>query len=133
MTRRPTPGSNGALANAGLVTGPRRDALGLLLDALDAVLEDGIAPPDRRRPDSSLRTCALELAFAEADVVVRRLRSTGVLPAPITRADADRLIAAAASICVWGRTAGEAHEVLDQLTAAVARVPGSATPLAQLA
>lgn len=116
-----------------LVTGRRREALALVFDAVDAVLEDGIGHPDWRRPDAALRTCALEVAFAEAEAVVSRLRATGVIPAPMTRADADRLIAAAASICVWGRIPGEPHPVLDHLAAAIASVPGSASPLAQLA
>jgi hypothetical protein len=116
-----------------LVTGRRREALAVVLDAVDAVLEDGIPHPDWRRADAALRTCALEIAFEEAEEVVSRLRATGVVPAPITRADADRLIAAAASICVWGRIPGRPHPVLDHLAAAVADVPRSNTPLAQLA
>ena len=128
VTRRPTP-IRGGPASALL----RRDALTLLLDALDAVLEEGVAPPDWRRPDASLRTCALELAFAEAHAVVGRLRASEGLPAPISSVDADRLVAAAASICVWARTRDGTHPMLDRLSDAVARVPGSATPLAQLA
>ena len=128
MTRRPTERQGSAP-----IAGSRRKALSALLDALDVVLEDGIAPPDRMRPDSSLRTCALELAFAEAEAVVQRLRTRGALPTAMSHADADRLLAAAASICVWGRTPGRGHDVLDTLADAVARVPGSATPLAQLA
>jgi hypothetical protein len=116
-----------------LVTGRRREALALVLDAVDAVLEDGIRHPDWDRDDAALRTCALEVAFAEADAVVTQLRSSGVVPAPITRADADRLIAAAAAICVWGRISGEPHAVLDHLALAIADVPKVATPLAQLA
>ena len=116
-----------------LVTGRRRDALALVLDAVDAVLEDGIPHPDWRREDAALRACALEVAFAEAEVVVARLRANGMVPAPMTRADADQLIAAAASICVWGRVPGDAHPVLDHLADAVAAVPGSATPMALLA
>jgi hypothetical protein len=116
-----------------LVTGRRREALSLVLDAVDAVLEDGIRHPDRGRADAALRTCALEVAFAEADAVVTQLRSTGVVPAPITRADADRLIAAAAAICVWGRIPGEPHPVLDHLALAIASVPAATVPLAQLA
>lgn len=128
MTRA-TPASQGSR----LVTGRRREALAVVLDAVDAVLEDGIPHPDWRRPDASLRTCALEVAFAEAEAVVTRLRASGVVPTPITRADADLLIAAASAICVWGRIPGRPHAVLDHLAAAVAGVPGSATPLAQLA
>lgn len=116
-----------------LVTGRRRDALALLLDALDAVLEDGIPHPDWSRADASLRTVALEIAFGEAETVVSRLRGSGVVPTPITRGDADQLVAAAASICVWGRIPGRPHAVLDHLADAIARVPGSSTPLAQLA
>jgi hypothetical protein len=116
-----------------LVIGRRRDALAVVLDALDTVLEDGIPHPDWTRLDASFRTCALEMAFAEADAVVSKLRATGVVPAPITRADADRLTAAAAAICVWGRLAGRAHPVLDHLARAIADVPTSAIPLAQLA
>lgn len=117
----------------GRVTGRRRDALALVLDAIDAVLEDGIRHPDWTRPDAALRTGALEDAFAEADEVVLQLRSSGVVPAPITRAAADRLIAAAAAICVWGRVPGEPHPVLDDLAAAIACVPRATTPMAQLA
>ena len=116
-----------------LVTGRRRAALAVLLDAVDAVLEDGIPHPDWERADASLRTCALEVAFAEAEAVVRRLRASGVVPTPITRIDADQLIAAASAICVWGRIPGRPHPVLDHLARAIAGIPGSATPLAQLA
>jgi hypothetical protein len=116
-----------------LVAGQRRAALGVVVDALDAILEDGIDHPDWQGVDSALRTLALETAFAEADAVVSRLRDTGIVPAPITRADADQLIASAAAICVWGRTPGEPHAVLDHLAAAVALVPGTELPLAQLA
>jgi hypothetical protein len=116
---------------ARLVTGRRRDALAVVLDAVDAVLEDGVPAPDRRRADASLRTCALELAFIEADDVVRRLRGSGLVPAPMTRADADQLLAAAAAICVWGRRPGRPHPVLDHLADCVARVPKAVTTLAQ--
>jgi len=116
-----------------LVTGKRRDALGLVLDAVDAVMEDGIPHPGWGRPDAELRTCALEQAFAEAEEIVSRLRGTGVVPAPMSRSDADRLIAAAAAICVWGRLPGQAHPVLDHLADALASVPPSSVPLAQLA
>ena len=116
-----------------LVTGKRRDALGLVLDAVDAVMEDGIPHPGWARPDAELRTCALEQAFAEADEIVGRLRGTGVVPAPMSRSDADRLIAAAAAICVWGRLPGQTHPVLDHLAHALASVPPSSVPLAQLA
>ena len=116
-----------------LVTGKRRDALGLVLDAVDAVMEDGIPHPGWKRPDAELRTCALEVAFAEAEAIVSRLRSTGIVPAPMTRADADGLIAAAAAICVWGRIPGRSHPVLDHLAEALASVPPSSMPLAQLA
>jgi hypothetical protein len=116
-----------------LVAGQRRDALSVVVDAVDAILEDGIDHPDWNGADSALRTLALETAFAEADAVVSRLRETGLVPAPITRTDADQLIAAAAAICVWGRTPGESHPVLDQLARAVSRVPGTELPLAQLA
>jgi len=116
-----------------LVTGRRRDALGLVLDAVDAVIEDGIPHPGWGRSDAELRTCALESAFAEAEEIVSRLRSTGVVPAPMSRADADGLIAAAAAICVWGRIPGESHPVLDHLAEALASVPASSVPLAQLA
>src|SRR5688572_19802379 len=116
-----------------LVTGRRRDALGLVLDAVDTVIEDGIPHPGWSRPDAELRTCALEAAFAEAEEVVSRLRSTGVVPAPMSRADADGLIAAAAAICVWGRLPGQSHRVLDHLAEALASVPASSVPLAQLA
>lgn len=116
-----------------LVTGRRRDALGLVLDAVDAVIEDGILHPGWGRADAELRTCALESAFAEAEEIVSRLRSTGVVPAPMSRADADGLIAAAAAICVWGRIPGQSHPVLDHLAEALASVPASNVPLAQLA
>jgi hypothetical protein len=116
-----------------LVTGKRRDALGLVLDAVDAVIEDGIPHPGWTRADAELRTCALEGAFAEAEEIVSRLRGTGVVPAPMSRADADRLIAAAAAICVWGRLPGQSHPVLDHLADALASVPPSTVPLAQLA
>jgi hypothetical protein len=116
-----------------LVTGKRRDALGLVLDAVDAVMEDGIMHPGWMRPDAELRTCALEVAFYEAEEIVSRLRSTGIVPAPMTRADADGLIAAAAAICVWGRLPGQSHPVLDHLADALARVPPTSMPLAQLA
>lgn len=116
-----------------LVTGRRRAALAHVLDAVDAVLEDGVPHPDWTRDDAPLRTCALEVAFAEADAVVSRLRTSGVVPTPFTTADADVLIAAAAAICVWGRVPGRPHPVLDQLAAVVAEIPPSATPLAQLA
>jgi hypothetical protein len=116
-----------------LVTGRRRDALGLVLDAVDAVMEDGIPHPGWTRADAELRTRALEAAFAEAEEIVSRLRGTGVVPAPMTRADGDGLIAAAAAICVWGRIAGESHPVLDHLAEALAAVPPTSVPLAQLA
>ncbi|HET9799840.1 MAG TPA: hypothetical protein VFP90_17715 [Gemmatimonadaceae bacterium] len=116
-----------------LVTGRRRDALGLVLDAVDAVIEDGIQHPGWERDDAELRTCALELAFAEAEEIVSRLRSSGIVPAPMTRADADGLVAAAAAICVWGRIPGRSHPVLDHLADALAAVPASTLPLAQLA
>jgi hypothetical protein len=116
-----------------LVIGQRRDALGLVLDVVDAVIEDGIPHPGWLRPDAELRTCALEVAFAEAERIVSSLRSTGLVPAPMTRADADGLIAAAAAICVWGRVPGQPHPVIDFLAAALARVPASSIPLAQLA
>jgi hypothetical protein len=116
-----------------LVTGKRRDALGLVLDAVDAVIEDGIRHPGWNRPDAELRTCALEVAFYEAEQIVTRLRSTGLVPAPMTRADADGLIAAAAAMCVWGRLPGHSHPVLDHLADALAKVPPSSVPLAQLA
>lgn len=115
------------------MTGRRRDALGLVLDAVDAVIEDGIQHPGWNRDDAELRTCALEFAFAEAEEIVARLRSTGVVPAPMTRADADGLIAAAAAMCVWGRIAGRSHPVLDHLADALEAVPASTLPLAQLA
>lgn len=108
-------------------------ALALVFDAVDAILEDGIRHPDWTRADASLRTVALEIAFAEAEEVVSKLRGTGVVPAPMTRADADRLVAAASAICVWGRIPGHPHPVLDHLAAALAEVPGTASPLAQLA
>src|SRR5512132_3768404 len=66
-----------------LVTGKRRDALGLVLDAVDAVIEDGIPHPGWGRSDVELRTCALEAAFGEAEEIVSRLRGTGVVPAPM--------------------------------------------------
>ena len=116
-----------------LVTGKRRDALGLVLDAVDAVIEDGIPHPGWARSDVELRTCALEAAFGEAEEIVSRLRGTGVVPAPMSRADADGLIAAAAAICVWGRLPGQPHPVLDHLAEALASVPPSNAPLAQLA
>jgi hypothetical protein len=116
-----------------LVTGKRRDALGLVLDAVDAVIEDGILHPGWNRPDAELRTCALEVAFYEAEEIVTRLRDSGLVPAPMTRADADGLIAAAAAICVWGRLPGQSHPVLDHLAEALARVPPTTMPLAQLA
>jgi hypothetical protein len=127
--------SNGRAAgnHTRLVTGRRRDSLGLVLDAVDAVIEDGIPHPGWGRPDAELRTCALESAFAEAEEIVSRLRGTGVVPAPMSRADADRLIAAAAMICVWGRIQGESHPVLDHLAHALASIPPSSAPLAQLA
>lgn len=115
------------------MTGRRRDALGLVLDAVDAVIEDGIPHPGWTRTDAEVRTCALEAAFAEAEEIVSRLRSTGVVPAPMSRADADGLIAAAAAICVWGRLPGQVHPVLDHLAEALANVPASSVPLAQLA
>jgi hypothetical protein len=104
-----------------------------VLDAVDAVIEDGIPHPGWDRDDAELRTCALELAFAEAEEIVSRLRSTGLVPAPMTRADADGLIAAAAAICVWGRVPGRSHPVLDHLADALADVPATTLPLAQLA
>jgi hypothetical protein len=116
-----------------LVTGKRRDALGLVLDAVDAVIEDGIPHPGWGRSDVELRTCALEAAFGEAEEIVSRLRGTGVVPAPMSRSDADGLVAAAAAICVWGRIPGQPHPVLDHLADALARVPASSVPLAQLA
>jgi hypothetical protein len=126
--------SNGrASGDTRLVTGKRRDVLGLVLDAVDAVIEDGIPHPGWGRPDAELRTCALESAFGEAEEIVSRLRGTGVVPAPMSRADADRLIAAAAMICVWGRIQGESHPVLDHLADALASIPPSSAPLAQLA
>lgn len=125
--------ATGASQGARLITGRRRDAIAVVLDAVDAVLEDGIPHPDWTRADAALRTCALEIAFAEAEAVVARLRASGVVPTPITRTDADQLIAAASAICVWGRIPGRPHAVLDHLASVIAGVPGSATPLAQLA
>jgi hypothetical protein len=116
-----------------LVTGKRRDALGLVLDAVDAVMEDGIPHPGWTRPDVELRTRALEAAFTEAEAIVSKLRGTGVVPAPMTRADADGLVAAAAAICVWGRLPGQPHPVLDHLAEALEAVPATNVPLAQLA
>ena len=116
-----------------LVTGKRRDALGLVLDAVDVVMEDGIPHPGWTRPDAELRTRALESAFTEAEEIVSKLRSTGVVPAPMTRADADGLVAAAAAICVWGRLPGQSNPVLDHLAAALEAVPATNVPLAQLA
>jgi hypothetical protein len=116
-----------------LVTGRRRDALGLVLDAVDAVMEDGIPHPGWMRPDAELRTRALESAFTEAEAIVSKLRGTGVVPAPMTRADADGLVAAAAAICVWGRLPGQPHPVLDHLAEALEAVPATNVPLAQLA
>lgn len=116
-----------------LVTGKRRDALSLVLDAVDVVMEDGIPHPGWTRPDAELRTRALEAAFTEADAIVSKLRSTGVVPAPMTRADADGLVAAAAAICVWGRIPGQSHPVLDHLAEALEAVPPTSVPLAQLA
>ena len=119
--------------DARLVTGKRRDALALVLDAVDAVIEDGIPHPGWLRTDAELRTRALEAAFTEAEAIVSRLRGTGVVPAPMSRADADGLIAAAAAICVWGRLRGQAHAVLDHLAEALEAVPATTMPLAQLA
>ena len=116
-----------------LVTGKRRDALGLLLDAVDVVMEDGIPHPGWTRPDAELRTRALESAFTEAEEIVSKLRSTGVVPAPMSRADADGLVAAAAAICVWGRVPGQSHPMLDHLVEALEAVPAASVPLAQLA
>jgi len=116
-----------------LVTGKRRDALGLLLDAVDVVMEDGIPHPGWTRPDAELRTRALETAFTEAEEIVSKLRSTGVVPAPMSRADADGLVAAAAAICVWGRVPGQSHPMLDHLAEALEAVPPPSVPLAQLA
>ena len=116
-----------------LVTGKRRDALGLVLDAVDAVMEDGIPHPGWTRPDVELRTRALESAFTEAEAIVSKLRGTGVVPAPMSRADADGLFAAAAAICVWGRLPGQPHPVLDHLAEALEAVPATNVPLAQLA
>lgn len=104
-----------------------------MLDAVDAVIEDGIPHPGWSRSDAELRTCALEIAFMEAERIVARLRGAGVVPAPMTRADADALIAAAAAICVWGRVPGRPHPILDHLADALERVPPWAVPLAQLA
>jgi hypothetical protein len=116
-----------------LVTGKRRDALGLVLDAVDVVMEDGIPHPGWTRPDAELRTRALESAFTEAEAIVSKLRGTGVVPAPMSRADADGLVAAAAAICVWGRLPGQVHPVLDHLAEALEAVPPPTVPLAQLA
>ncbi|MBW8769091.1 MAG: hypothetical protein JF589_05025 [Gemmatimonadetes bacterium] len=116
-----------------LVTGKRRDALSLVLDAVDTVMEDGIPHPGWMRPDAELRTRALEQAFTEAEAIVSKLRGTGVVPAPMTRADADGLVAAAAAICVWGRLPGQSHPVLDHLANALEAVPPTSVPLAQLA
>jgi len=116
-----------------LVTGKRRDALGLLLDAVDVVMEDGIPHPGWTRPDAELRTRALETAFIEAEEIVSKLRSTGVVPAPMSRADADGLVAAAAAICVWGRVPGQSHPMLDHLAEALEAVPPTSVPLAQRA
>jgi hypothetical protein len=129
MSQRSTSSPDGAR----LVGGARRDALSLVLDAVDAVIEDGIPHPGWSRPDAELRTCALEVAFMEAERIVARLRGTGVVPAPMSRADADALIAAAAAICVWGRVPGRPHAILDHLASALERVPPWAVPLAQLA
>jgi hypothetical protein len=131
MSQRTTDARGGDRSR--LVTGKRRDALGLVLDAVDAVIEDGIPHPGWTRADAELRTCALERAFGEAEEIVSRLRSTGLVPAPMSRADADGLIAAAAAICVWGRLPGQPHPVLDHLAHALASVPPSTLPLAQLA
>jgi hypothetical protein len=116
-----------------LVTGKRRDALGLVLDAVDVVMEDGVPHPGWTRPDAELRTRALESAFTEAEAIVSKLRGTGVVPAPMSRADADGLVAAAAAICVWGRLPGQSHPVLDHLAEALEAVPPTSVPLAQLA
>jgi hypothetical protein len=116
-----------------LVTGRRRDALGLVLDAVDVGMEDGVPHPGWTRPDAELRTRALESAFTEAEAIVSKLRGTGVVPAPMSRADADGLVAAAAAICVWGRLPGQAHPVLDHLAEALEAVPTPTMPLAQLA
>jgi hypothetical protein len=116
-----------------LVTGKRRDALGLVLDAVDTVMEDGISHPGWMRADAELRTRALETAFVEAEEIVSKLRGTGVVPAPMSRVDADGLIAAAAAICVWGRLPGQSHPILDHLAEALASVPPTSAPLAQLA
>jgi hypothetical protein len=97
------------------------------------VIEDGIPHPGWERSDAEIRTCALEAAFGEAEEIVSRLRGTGVVPAPMSRADADHLVAAAAAICVWGRLPGQSHPVLDHLADALASVPPSSVPLAQLA
>lgn len=130
MSQRSTPSSSDG---ARLVSGARRDALSLVLDAVDVVIEDGIQHPGWSRPDAELRTCALEVAFMEAERIVAKLRGTGVVPAPMTRADADALIAAAAAICVWGRVAGRPHATLDHLAGALEQVPPWTVPLAQLA
>ena len=116
-----------------LVTGKRRDALGLVLDAVDAVMEDGVPHPGWTRTDAELRTRALESAFTEAEEIVSKLRGTGVVPAPMSRADADGLVAAAAAICVWGRLPGQSHPVLDHLAEALEAVPPTSVPLARLA
>jgi hypothetical protein len=116
-----------------LVTGRRRDALGLVLDPVDVGMEYRITQPRWTRPDAELRTRALESAFTEAEAIVSKLRGTGVVPAPMSRADADGLVAAAAAICVWGRLPGQAHPVLDHLAEALEAVPTPTMPLAQLA
>src|SRR6476469_2648196 len=116
-----------------LVTGKRRDALSLVLDAVDAVIEDGIPHPGWMRSDAELRTRALESAFTEAEAIVSKLRGTGVVPAQMPRADADGLVAAAAAICVWGRLPGQPHPVLYHLAEAREAVPATHVPLAQLA
>jgi hypothetical protein len=132
MSHRST-NSRSHVDHSRLVTGKRRDALGLVLDAVDVVMEDGIPHPGWTRTDAELRTRALESAFTEAEAIVSKLRSTGVVPAPMSRADADGLVAAAAAICVWGRLPGESHPVLDHLAEALEAVPAAAVPLAQLA
>lgn len=96
-------------------------------------MEDGIPHPGWTRPDAELRTRALESAFTEAEEIVSKLRSTGVVPAPMSRADADGLVAAAAAICVWGRVPGQSHPMLDHLVEALEAVPPASVPLAQLA
>jgi hypothetical protein len=96
-------------------------------------MEDGIPHPGWTRPDAELRTRALESAFTEAEEIVSKLRGTGVVPAPMSRADADGLVAAAAAICVWGRVPGQSHPLLDQLAEALEAVPATSVPLAQLA